>query len=39
LKSENGVDGYHIEATHGYYVMTIDNRVKAKAGKACIGVA
>jgi len=28
LQAENGVDGYHLEAIHGNYVMTIMNRAK-----------
>ncbi|PCH85322.1 MAG: benzoate 1,2-dioxygenase large subunit [Piscirickettsiaceae bacterium] len=28
LQAENGVDGYHLEAIHGNYVMTIANRAK-----------
>jgi len=30
LQAENGVDGYHLEAIHGNYVMTIANRAKLK---------
>lgn len=30
LQAENGVDGYHLEAIHGNYVMTIANRAKMK---------
>jgi len=30
LQAENGVDGYHLEAIHGNYVMTIMNRAKIK---------
>mgnify|MGYP003386108394 FL=1 len=32
LQAENGVDGYHLEAIHGNYVMTIANRAKLKKG-------
>jgi len=31
LQAENGVDGYHLEAIHGNYVMTIANRKKLQA--------
>lgn len=33
LQAENGVDGYHLEAIHGNYVMTIANRKKIQAEK------
>jgi len=29
LQAENGVDGYHVAATHGNYVQTLQNRAKS----------
>ena len=33
LQAENGVDGFHLEAIHGNYVMTIVNRQKIQGAK------
>lgn len=33
LQAENGVDGYHIGAIHGNYVLTTNNRARIAAGR------
>lgn len=33
MQAENGVDGYHVEATHANYVMVYQNREKINAEK------
>lgn len=31
LQAENGLDGYHVKATHGNYVMTVGRRAKGQS--------
>ncbi|AFT66539.1 MULTISPECIES: Rieske 2Fe-2S domain-containing protein [Cycloclasticus] len=39
LQAENGVDGYHLEAIHGNYVMTLANRKKIQAENDAVKAA
>ena len=36
LQAENGVDGYHVNAIHGNYVLTTDNRQRIANGREVV---